>query len=54
MSISHSEDLDKQLEQLQAANQHLRDKEKMLTFKLAQARAQAMSFERICEGLNVR
>ncbi len=49
VSISHSEDLDKQLEQLQAANQHLRDKEKMLTFKLAQARAQAMSFERICE-----
>lgn len=47
--ISQGEDLQKQIDQLKAVNQHLQDKEKILIFKLAQARAQALSFEKICE-----
>ena len=48
-SVAQGEDLQKQVEHLQAMNQHLQDKEKILIFKLAQARAQALSFEKICE-----
>ncbi len=42
-------DLQKRLEELQAANQHLRDKEKILTYKLVLSRAQAMGLEKMCE-----
>ncbi|MCB9771263.1 MAG: hypothetical protein H6754_01740 [Candidatus Omnitrophica bacterium] len=48
-SIKDKEDLQKRLDDMQAANQHLRDKEKVLTYKLAQSRAQAMTLEKICE-----
>lgn len=48
-SVAQGEDLQKQIEHLQAVNQHLQDKEKILIFKLAQARAQALSFEKVCE-----
>ncbi len=40
-----------QLNQLQHANQLLRDKEKILLYKLAQSRAQAMGLERFSEGV---
>ncbi len=49
VNVAQIQDLQKQLEQFQEVNQHLRDKEKLLTFKLVQARAQALSFEKICE-----
>ncbi len=48
-SVAQGEDLQKQIEQLKVVNQHLQNKEKILIFKLAQARAQALSFEKICE-----
>lgn len=49
LNLAQVQDLQKQLEQFQHVNQHLRDKEKLLTLKLVQARAQALSFEKICE-----
>ena len=48
-STKDKEDLQKRLDDVQATNQHLRDKEKVLTYKLAQSRAQAMTLEKICE-----
>lgn len=43
--------LEKRLQELQKINQFLLNKEKVLTFKLAQSRAQASGFEKICEEL---
>lgn len=42
-------ELEKRLKDLQKVNQFLINKEKLLTFKLAQSRAQAQGLEKICE-----
>ena len=47
--VQEKADLEKCLQELQKANQYLVDKEKVLTFKLAQSRAQALGLEKICE-----
>lgn len=44
-------ELQKRLDELLAANQQLKDKEKILTYKLTQSRAQALSLERLCDEL---
>ncbi|MCC6758168.1 MAG: hypothetical protein IT395_00895 [Candidatus Omnitrophica bacterium] len=44
-------DLQKRLDELSAAHQHLKDKEKVLSYKLTQSRAQALSLERLCDEL---
>jgi chromosome segregation ATPase len=49
--ILEKAELQKRLAELGAANQRLLDKEKILTYKLAQSRAQALNLERLCDEL---
>ncbi len=51
---SEKEDLQKKLQDLQKMNQFLMDKEKILTFRLAQSRAQASGLEKICEEIKLQ
>jgi len=45
------DELQKRFDDLAAVNQRLLDKGKILTYKLAQSRAQALSLERLCDEL---